>query len=1382
MRDTKHSERVSMHYLNPKGSGCCAFPSSSVSLSSSLPLSLSPLLSPTSTDALAPHLASSPSLTTISLHRCFSHTRPRLLPANLDHCLSFSLFLSSPRPLSSPVSLSPSLPSSSPPAQTHWRLISPPPPPSPPSPGTAASASHPTPPVLFPSLPPLPPHPTSTDALAPHLAASPALTTISLHRCFGLSPHTVSLLLEASRKPGSVLTALVFSHVDRLSVRHVAPPDTAIPSAAQSDPPKEDEDGRMSFLGLTQKREEEGEWWEMTCKGGGGEWGLGSCALTRVSPALPLRPLPLVHVLTRFPSFTAHPPSRPPSTSPQPHLTSLLPSSTLSSAPTPFFPAFPLSALLPSALSQSAAAHSLPARVLQLLAFSGSCFPIFPHASPFPSFSLLFSPTCRPSVLRRLKTLLLSRALCCPHNGLLCLSGSCFPILSLTRSLPAFLHSCYSPNLLPSFQALCCPHFELLCLTPFTTILCFPSSLIPSLCHSLSHPIALPSLFPPTPLTTPPVAGPHCPHLELLFSLAHPPSRPLPASLCVTLFSPSFLPHLLFAPSHPSLLPTSMQALNCSHLELLCLGGSCFPILPDALPLPSLSRLLLSLPPRLVPSSLLSRLASACPLPSAADAAAAGVGGVQWGEGEARRQVQLGGLQWGVMQAGGVQWGAVQPGGVQWGEGEARRQVQLGEMRAGLGELRLGVWGGREAQRQVQLGEMRAGLGELRLGAWGGREAQRQPRGQVQRQVRPGEALGGVAVLLERLQLVEVSFWEKGEVDDMRDVISSLPHPPLLLDLSTDRGALIAAHISRHAARIHARAAQGVSHAAAHTRWHLPSFAGASGQVVAVQATAAEAAAQERVAEAAAQERVAEAAAPEVIAGQVAIAGAAAAEENVAQVRVAEEEAAETIEAAAPGTSAVADRATSPPPAVAGANSPSPAVAAAAGAARHLCRQCVRATRPVRPASAPIPTSDECCCELDWLGKVLLQAGADMAVGNRGEETPLYIASLKCHLWVVRQLLTHTHTLTPLRHSVSPSLPHSQVLLQAGADMAVGNRGEETPLYIASLKCHLWVVRQLLTHTHTLTPLRHSVSPSLPHSQVLLQAGADMAVGNRGEETPLYIASLKGHLWVVRRLLGHCRRRGLDWQGDASLHRGAAAGALQEARAGLAGRQMRAFTGEGHLWVVRRLLGHCRRRGLDWQGDVSLHRGGSGWTPLMAAALSNHTHVLHSSYSFPSAPPMAIPFHSPYAGSGWTPLMAAALSNHTHVLHTLLTHHVHTHQSQDDTSSPALINKQNTYGLTALHIAARYGSLDCIQSLLAAGAFTAVPDLYGERPSGLARRFGHSEAVQLLLAVEGVEIGLGGEEDGDNGSKGGDEGKDGKGGKGKRARRKGRKAKGIEEN
>ncbi|CAI5996297.1 unnamed protein product [Closterium sp. NIES-65] len=301
-------------------------------LSPSLPLSLSPSL-PSSPPPAQMHwrLISpppplsppSPSTAASATHglACFQRT---LIIAYLFPSFSLPLVPSRPLSPSLPLSLSPSLPSSSPPAQTHWRLISPPPPPSPPSPGTAASASHPTPPVLFPSLPPLPPHPTSTDALAPHLASSPALTTISLHRCFGLSPHTVSLLLEASRKPGSVLTALVFSHVDRLSLRHVAPPDTAIPSAAQSEPPKEDEDGRMSFLGLTRKREEEGEWWEMTCKGGCGEWGLAGRShesFTRPPPAPPLpcacaNPLPLVHCTPSLPApliLSPTPPHQPPS-------------------------------------------------------------------------------------------------------------------------------------------------------------------------------------------------------------------------------------------------------------------------------------------------------------------------------------------------------------------------------------------------------------------------------------------------------------------------------------------------------------------------------------------------------------------------------------------------------------------------------------------------------------------------------------------------------------------------------------------------------------------------------------------------------------------------------------------------------------------------------------------------------------------------------------------------------------------------------------------------------------------------------------------------------------------------------------------------------------
>ncbi|GJP48705.1 hypothetical protein CLOM_g7985 [Closterium sp. NIES-68] len=312
-----------------------------------------------------------------------------------------------------------------------------------------------------------------TDAVASPLASSPSLSTISLHRCFGLTPRTVFLLLEASRKEGSLLTALLFSHVDRLSVRHVAPPqplapspptpaaaaeaaadntslaaDTTSPSAAQSEP--SEEDGLMAFLGLTQKKEEE---------------------------------------------------------------------------------------------------DSFPAAVSRAL-----------H---------------RPSSLRSLS-----------------------------------LHSC---------QALSGKALQLI-------------------------------------------------------------------------------------------------ALTCPSLEVLCLGGSSFPLLPDALSLPSLSRLLLSLPPHTAPPSLLSRLASASPLPRAADAAAA-VGGA-------------------AAQTAAATPAASTPA-------VAFAPAAADAAAAAAAAAAAGNRGGTD-----------------RFAGWG--------EGEVRGQVRPGEVLGWLAVLLGRLRLVEVSFWGRGVMDDIR--------------------------------------------------------------------------------------------------------------------------------------------------------------------------------------------------------------------------------------------------------------------------------------------------------------------------------------------------------------------------------------------------------------------------------------------------------------------------------------------------------------------------------------------------------------------------------------------------------------------------------------
>lgn len=51
----------------------------------------------------------------------------------------------------------------------------------------------------------------------------------------------------------------------------------------------------------------------------------------------------------------------------------------------------------------------------------------------------------------------------------------------------------------------------------------------------------------------------------------------------------------------------------------------------------------------------------------------------------------------------------------------------------------------------------------------------------------------------------------------------------------------------------------------------------------------------------------------------------------------------------------------------------------------------------------------------------------------------------------------------------------------------------------------------------------------------LIRGGANVLAANRGNESPLYIASLKGHCDVVAVMLQHCHERSLEWQ-DAKVY------------------------------------------------------------------------------------------------------------------------------------------------------------------------------------------------------------------------------------------------------
>mmetsp|Transcript_17593 Transcript_17593/g.44655 ORF Transcript_17593/g.44655 Transcript_17593/m.44655 type:complete len:696 (-) Transcript_17593:24-2111(-) len=125
----------------------------------------------------------------------------------------------------------------------------------------------------------------------------------------------------------------------------------------------------------------------------------------------------------------------------------------------------------------------------------------------------------------------------------------------------------------------------------------------------------------------------------------------------------------------------------------------------------------------------------------------------------------------------------------------------------------------------------------------------------------------------------------------------------------------------------------------------------------------------------------------------------------------------------------------------------------------------------------------------------------------------------------------------------------------------------------------------------------------------------------------------------------------------------------------------------GHLRSVKALLSHFRRGGIAWEsGDLY----SDGWTPLMAATVGNHLPIVLE-------------------------LIRAAgpLSMH-------------------------MISATNRYGQTALHLAARRGSLPFLQLMLEAGGvmFASAPDCSGHRAADVAGQHGHPGARKMLLQAQ----------------------------------------------
>lgn len=153
--------------------------------------------------------------------------------------------------------------------------------------------------------------------------------------------------------------------------------------------------------------------------------------------------------------------------------------------------------------------------------------------------------------------------------------------------------------------------------------------------------------------------------------------------------------------------------------------------------------------------------------------------------------------------------------------------------------------------------------------------------------------------------------------------------------------------------------------------------------------------------------------------------------------------------------------------------------------------------------------------------------------------------------------------------------------------------------------------------------------------EVLLASGADPNISNAAGECPLYIAALRGHIGVVRAILRHCTKNGVQWQEP-------------------------------------KLYGDC-------------------WTPLMAAAVADRHDV------------------------ALCLLMAAGLPG-----------------------ARKLVNAVNRYGQSVMHIAARKGSQKLLQLLLSFGGHASIgaADTSGDTPVDVAKKNRHEVAlVEFMRAT-----------------------------------------------
>lgn len=235
----------------------------------------------------------------------------------------------------------------------------------------------------------------------------------------------------------------------------------------------------------------------------------------------------------------------------------------------------------------------------------------------------------------------------------------------------------------------------------------------------------------------------------------------------------------------------------------------------------------------------------------------------------------------------------------------------------------------------------------------------------------------------------------------------------------------------------------------------------------------------------------------------------------------------------------------------------------------------------------------------------------------------------------------------------------------------------------------------------------------------LLSNGANVKSKSKAGTTPLMTAASRGHLGVVKVLVQHMGRQGLEERGDRGVTAlgFAAAGGHEDVVAFLQKSGAKANSKDdtgvtplihassgGHLGVVRKLLEIMGDKGMaerDDGGRTALHYAAQEGREEMVAPLHAQANVKDL--------------------EGVTPLMVAASLGHMGVMHRLL-----------QVLRGQGLKERSENGRTALHLACWEGAEEIVRALLLAGADTSVTDNKGMTPRRLAKARGHSKLVAVF--------------------------------------------------